>query len=145
MVDTVTSRTLYDDGGHVLMMFTNTSDGTGESDVTKVDASALVGGGTTTRYAVEAIAWNNVGMGFFLEFDADTDVLFFTTGNTTSSGFHDFINGAGRHGLVGTSPARTGITNNAGTGVNGDILLSTSGHTSGDTYWFMLWLRKTAA
>lgn len=145
MADAVTSRTLYDDGGHVVMMFTNISDGTGESAVTKVDASTLVGGGTSTRYALEAIAWNNVGMGFNLLWDANTDVLAFTTGNTTSAGVIDFVNGTGRGGLMGTGPGRTGITNNASTGINGDIVLTTNGHTSGDTYWFMLWLRKTAA
>lgn len=144
MADTVTSRTLYDDGGHVIMMFTNTSDGTGESAVTKVDASTLVGGGTTTRYAIEAIQWCNVGMGFSLLFDASSDVLAFTTGNTTSAGYLDCVNGVAANG-PGTGPKGPGITNNAGSGVNGDILLTTSGHTSGDTYWFMLWLRKTAA
>lgn len=143
MADATTSQTLFDDGGHVLMLFTNVSDGTGESAVTKVDASALVGGGSTTRYAVEAIAWANVGMGFSLYWDATTDVLFFTTGNTTSQGFIDFVNGPS--GQVGTGDAKTGITNNAGTGVNGDIVLTTAGHTSGDVYWFMLWLRKTVA
>lgn len=144
MADAVTSRTLFDDGGHVVMMFTNVSDGTGESAVLKVDASALVGGGTTTRYAIEAIAWANVGMGFNLLFDADTDVLAFPTGNTTSSGFLDFVNGPNRSG-IGSGGGKTGITNNAGTGVTGDINLTTVGHTSGDTYWLMLWLRKTAA
>lgn len=143
MADTVTSRTLYDDGGHAILMFTNTSDGTGESAVTKVDASAMVGGGTTTRYAIEWIEWCNVGMGFSLLFDADTDVLAFTTGNTTSSGAIDFIHGNSGH--LGTGPNGPGITNNAGSGVNGDILLTTAGHTSGDTYWFMLGIRKTAA
>ena len=145
MADAVTSQTLFDDGGHVCMLFTNVSDGTGESAVTKVDASALVGGGTSTRYAVEAIAWANVGMGFNLLWDASTDVLFFTTGNTTSQGFIDFINGTGGNRGPGSGAGKTGITNNAGSGINGDILLTTNGHSSGDVYWFMLWLRKTAA
>lgn len=146
MADTVTSRTLYDDGGHAVLMFTNVSDGTGESAVIKVDASAMVGGGSTTRYAIEAVSWCNVGMGFNLLFDANTDVLAFTTGNTTSVGFLDFMTGQGGGGNApGTGPGKTGITNNGGAGVTGDILLTTNGHTSGDTYWFMLWIRKTAA
>lgn len=142
MVDAVTSQTLYDDGGHVVMHFTNVSDGTGETAVTKVDVSALVGGGASTRYAIEAIAWATVGMGFNLLWDATTDVLFFTTGNGTSSGFIDYVNGTS--GQIGTGPGRTGIKNNAGTGVNGDILLTTSGQTAGDSYVVTLWLRKTA-
>jgi hypothetical protein len=143
MADAVTAQTLFDDGGNVVIHLTNVSDGTGESAVVKVDASALVGGATTTRYALEAIAWATVGMGFNLLWDADTDVLFFTTGNTTSQGFIDYLNGTGKN--VGSSPGRTGITNNAGTGITGDVRLTTVGHTSGDSYVVTLWLRKTVA
>lgn len=139
MTDAVTSQTLFDDGGHVVIHLTNVSDGTGESAVTKVDASALVGGATTTRYALEAIAWATVGMGFNLLWDADTDVLFFTCGNTTNNGFIDYT------GKVGTGAGKTGITNNASTGINGDIKLTTVGHTAGDSYVVTLWLRKTVA
>lgn len=137
MADAVTSQTLFDDGGHVVLHFTNISDGTGESAVTKVDASALVGGGTTTRYAIERIAWNCIGMGFNLLWDATTDIVFFTTGNVSSQGDINFVSGPG--------PGTPGIINNAGTGVNGDILLTTVGHTAADTYDLTLWLRKTAA
>jgi hypothetical protein len=135
MADAVTSQTLYDDGCHVVMHFTNVSDGTGESAVVKVDASALRSGASTTRYAVEKIAWATVGMGFNLLWNANTDVLFFTCGNTTNNGFIDFREG-------GLSP---GITNNASTGVDGDILLTTVGHTAADSYVLTLWLRKTEA
>lgn len=138
MTDAVTSQTLFDDGGHVIVHFTNVSDGSGESAATKVDASALVGGASTTRYAVERIKWATVGMGFNLLWDAATDVLFWTCGNTTSQGDIDYTKG-------GTGPGGPGILNNAGTGVNGDILLTTVGHTSGDSYVVTLWLRKTAA
>ena len=137
MADAVTSQTLFDDGGHVIMRFTNISDGTGESAVVKVDASALVGGGATTRYAVERIMWVCEGMGFNLLWDADTDVVFFTTGNTSSDGDFNFVTGPG--------PGRTGITNNAGAGVTGDIRLTTVGHTAADAYDLTLWLRKTTA
>ena len=42
MADTVTSQTITDvSGSKTVMKFTNFSDGTGESLVTKVDASAL--------------------------------------------------------------------------------------------------------
>lgn len=139
MADTVTSSTLFDDGGSVCMMFTNVSDGTGESAVIKLDASTMVGGGSTTRYAIEAITWCNSGMGFKLLFDATTDVVAFDTGNSSSAGFLDFTAAP-----VG-NPAAAGITNGAGSGITGDILLTTAGHTSGDTYWFMIWCRKTAA
>lgn len=144
MADAVTTQILHDDGGHVVIHLTNVSDGTGESAVTKVDASTLLGGGATTRYALEAIAWATVGMGFNLLWDATADVLFFTTGNNTSSGFIDYVNGPNRQG-IGSGPGRTGITNNAGAGVNGDILLTTASANAGDSYVATLWLRKTAA
>ena len=137
MADAVTSQTLFDDGGHVVLHLTNVSDGTGESAVKKVDASTFVGGAATTRYALERIKWSSVGMGFNLLWDADTDVLFWTCGNATSDGDIDYTKG-------GTGGGATGITNNAGTGVTGDIMLTTVGHTAGDAYVATLWLRKTA-
>lgn len=145
MADAVTSQTLFDDGGHIVVHLTNVSDGTGENAVTKVDISTFTGGGTTTRCAVEAIAWACVGMGFNLLWDANTDVLFFTTGNATSMGYIDYTQGNSGHGPPGSGPGRTGITNNASTGINGDILLTTVGHNAGDSYVVTLWLRKTAA
>ena len=138
MADATTTQTLFDDGGHVVLHLTNVSDGTGESAVKKVDASTFVGGAATTRYALERIKWSTVGMGFNLLWDADTDVLFWTCGNTTSQGDIDYTTG-------GTGGGRTGITNNAGTGITGDINLTTVGHTAADAYVVTLWLRKTAA
>jgi hypothetical protein len=138
MADAVTTQILYDDGGHAVLHLTNVSDGTGESAAIKVDASALRGGGTTTRYAVERIKWATVGMGFNLLFDATADVLFWTCGNATSQGDIDYTQG-------GTGPGGPGLTNNAGAGVTGDILLTTAGHNAGDSYVVTLWLRKTAA
>ena len=41
MADAVTSQTLIDGDRYAVMKFTNISDGSGESAVTKVDVSAL--------------------------------------------------------------------------------------------------------
>lgn len=142
MADAVTTQVLYDDGGHAVLHFTNVSDGTGEADVVKVNAATLVGGGATTRYAVEAIAWACVGMGIKLLWEASADVLFFTTGTTTSIGFMDYINGSG--GRIGSGPGKTGLINNAGSGVTGSIGLTTAGQVAGSSYVVTLWLRKTA-
>mgnify|MGYP003627577468 CR=1 FL=1 len=38
-----------------------------------------------------------------------------------------------------------GLTNNAGGGKNGDVLFTTVGHTSADTYTVILYLRKKFA
>ena len=42
MVDAVTSQTLLDNKTRLIMKFTNISDGTGESAVTKVTASNIL-------------------------------------------------------------------------------------------------------
>ena len=44
MADTVTSHTIEDTPHKLVMKFTNTSDGTGESAVQKVDVSAFTAG-----------------------------------------------------------------------------------------------------
>ena len=41
MADAVTSQTIQDDNRKAVLKFTNISDGTGESAVTKIDVSAL--------------------------------------------------------------------------------------------------------
>ena len=41
MADAVTSQTIIDGSKTAVLKFTNISDGTGESDVVKVDVSAL--------------------------------------------------------------------------------------------------------
>ena len=35
-----------------------------------------------------------------------------------------------------------GISNNAGGGINGDLLLTTNDHTNGDTYSVIVWAHK---
>jgi len=65
MADAVTSQTLIDGGKQVVMKFTNVSDGTGESAVTKVDVSALsssVDGDACTGVVIERIWWQCIGM-----------------------------------------------------------------------------------
>ena len=44
MADTVTIRTLFKGRRHLVMKFTNESDGTGETGVTKVDATSATNG-----------------------------------------------------------------------------------------------------
>ena len=60
MADAVTSQTLIDGPTHVVMKFTNVSDGTGESAVTKVDVSALASsqyGNACTGVKIERNSW----------------------------------------------------------------------------------------
>ena len=131
MADAVTSQTIVDGDKHAVMKFTNVSDGTGESAVTKVDVSALAAsadGLTCTGVSIEKIWWQCTGMKVSVLFDATSDVLAIQLGEN-QSGDHDYS-------IFG------GIPNNAGSGVTGDINFTTVNHSSGDTYTIILYLRK---
>ena len=131
MADAVTSQTIQDGEKIAVLKFTNVSDGTGESAVKKVDVSALAknsAGQTCTNVSVARIYWATRGMGVNLEFDATTNVLL--TGlpaDSTGDEYYDLF---------------TAIPNNAGSGVTGDIDLTTVAHSSGDTYSIILVLNK---
>jgi|TARA_R110001583_G_scaffold60987_1_gene180733 hypothetical protein len=131
MADAVTSQTLIDGGKQVVMKFTNVSDGTGESAVTKVDVSALessVDGDACTGVVIERIWWQCIGMKVQILWDATTDAFCIELGEN-QSGSHDYT-------IFG------GLTNNAGSGKTGDIQFTTVGHTSADTYTIILYMRK---
>jgi hypothetical protein len=131
MADAVTSQTIQDGNNTAILKFTNVSDGTGESAVKKVDVSALEPnskGDACTSVSVARIYWATRGMGVNIEFDASTNVLL--TGlpaDSTGDEYYDLF---------------TGIPNNAGSGVTGDIDFTTVGHSSGDTYSIILVLNK---
>ena len=123
MADAVASQTLVD-GKHIAVFkFTNISDGSGESAVKKIDVSALATnqrGASGTRVTIEKIWWQCNGMKVQVLFDASTNVLCIELGEN-QSGHHDYTSFGG-------------LTNNAGSGVTGDILFTTVGLSSADTY-----------
>ena len=131
MADAVTSQTIQDGEKTAILKFTNVSDGTGESAVKKVDVSALTknsAGQTCTSVAVSRIYWACVGMRVNIEFDASTNVLVMPLpADSTGDEYYDLF---------------TGIPNNAGSGVTGDIGFTTVGHSSGDAYSIILVLNK---
>ena len=131
MADAVTSQTIQDGEKTAILKFTNVSDGTGESAVKKVDVSALAtnsAGQTCTSVSVARIYWVTLGMSVKLEFDATSNVLLVhLPADTTGDEYYDLF---------------TGIPNNAGSGVTGDIDLTTVGHSSGDAYTIILVLNK---
>jgi hypothetical protein len=132
MADAVTSQTLFDGDKHVVMKFTNISDGTGESAVKKVDVSALnsdIYGNTCSSVAIEKIWWQCIGMKVRMFFDATSDAFIIELGEN-QSGYHDYSEFGG-------------ISNNAGSGKTGDIDFTTVGHSSADTYTIILKMRKT--
>jgi hypothetical protein len=131
MADAVTSQTIFDGDKKVIQKFTNISDGTGESEVKKVDVSALTTNGhgqTFTSVTIEKIWWQCVGMKTRLFFDATSNAFIIELGEN-QSGYHDYSSFGG-------------LKNNAGSGVTGDILFTTVGHSSADTYTITLEMRK---
>tara|TARA_R100001082_G_scaffold82844_1_gene49643 strand:+ start:135 stop:542 length:408 start_codon:yes stop_codon:yes gene_type:complete len=131
MADTVTSQTILDGERNCIMKFTNVSDGTGESAVAKVDVSALnsnSAGVSCSEVRIMRISHAIVGMSVQLFFNASTNVLLMELAES-SNGHMDFQDFGG-------------IPNNAGSGKNGDILFTTKGHSSGDTYSIVLEMVK---
>lgn len=126
MADAVTSQTLVDGARNVVMKFTNISDGTGESAVTKVDVSALSGAPASVR--IDKIEYATQGMSVQVLWDADTDVLAYAL-PTDQNGEVE----ACKFG---------GIQNNAGAGKTGDIKFTTVGHGAGDTYTIVMHMTK---
>jgi len=131
MADAVTSQTIHDGDRKVVMKFTNISDGTGESAVAKVDVSALSAlpdGTACSGVTIEEIWWQCIGMKVSLFWDATSNVIIMQLGEN-QSGHHDYREFGG-------------LTNNSGSGKTGDILFTTVGHSSADTYSIILSMRK---
>jgi|TARA_R100001440_G_scaffold69602_1_gene91564 hypothetical protein len=131
MADVVTSQTIQDGSRKAVLKFTNASDGTGESAVTKVDVSALssnAAGESCSSVQINKIWWQCTGMSVKIEFDATTNVLAIGL-SEDSNGYHDYSD-------------FSGIPNNAGSGKTGDLAFTTVGHSSGDTYMIILELIK---
>ncbi len=119
------------------MKFTNLSDGTGESSVKKVDISALAAnsaGETPARATIEQIWYDIGGMRVALEWNATTNVVAAVLGGSAAAG-----------NVSGHMDFRSfgGIKNTEASGVDGDIDLTTSGHTNLDHYTVVLQLRKS--
>ena len=138
MADVVTSQIINDNVGakSILVKLTNISDGSGESAVAKVDVSTLLAdsnGEVCSRVAIQEIYYDIFGMRVDLLWNASTNVnciILGANGALTSQGHIDVKEFGG-------------ITNDAGSGVNGDLLLTTTGHTNGDHYTIVLKLSKT--
>ena len=134
MADAVTSQTLLDGERLAIMKFTNISDGTGETAVTKVNVSNLAksaSGLACTAVTVTKITSVCHGLEVRMYWDATTDVPFFLS--TINTNYENDFSKIG------------GITNNAGTGKNGNIVFSTSDQSNGDTYTVVLEMVKSYA
>ena len=133
MADAVNSQTLFDGMSQAVMKFNNVSDGTGEAAVLKVDVSALAAnnvGKECTGVTIRRITASLNGMSVNVLWDATSDVssIILSPGMYTLN-FDD----------------TTALWNNADTGKTGDIMFTTIGASSGDTYSIILEMIKTYA
>jgi hypothetical protein len=130
MADTVTTQTISDTSGvKFVAKLTNFSDGSGETLVTKVDASELTfmteDANRTIARVYYSINTSDNKSGVELIWDGTTNATaLFLSGN----GFMDFRT----HG--------NSIANNAGT-PTGDVLLSTKNFAVGDNYTIIVEFR----
>lgn len=128
MADAVTSITLLNTPKRLVMKFLNRSDGTGESNVVKVDKSTYTGtnGLEPSYFRIDKISYNVFGMEVLISIDNTSDQNLFRLQNGSDTlDFREF-------GGISTS----------GTGDTGDILFTTNGHTAADTYDITLYLEK---
>ena len=131
MADAVTSTTLMDSDRVAIIQLTSTSDGTGEAAVKKIDVSALSDSSTgqaCTGVRLAKIVYSTFGMSVKLLWDETTDTICWdlNADYTTDEDFTEF----------------GGVRNTSGSGKTGDIMLTTTGHTNGDSYVIVLTVYK---
>lgn len=134
MADAVTSQTILDGERLFIAKYTNISDGTGETGVVKVDVSTL--NPNAFGYACNGVKINKIwstthGMEVRILFDATTDTFAWMIPQNTNY-MMDFSSFGG-------------IPSNAGAGVTGDVLFTTSDASAGDMYTIVLECIKTYA
>lgn len=131
MADTVTTQIIQDGPKKSIIKFTNESDGTGESDVKKVDLTALAvkaNKALATRCSIKRLTFTTKGMSVKLFWKATTSLL-------------AFVLPADMGGEIYFGDA--GIPNNGGAGITGDIHMTTVGHASGTAYSIIVEIEKS--
>ena len=140
MADVVTSQTLVDTAGtKTVMKFTNMSDGSGETLVTKMGASALTFMTEDGTKSLAKIWWAiNTTNG-----KSGVELLWSGSGTSGVNSTIGFFSGTGYHDYYTSGNS---ISNNATLTANtapaGDILISTKGFVAGDNYTIILEVRQ---
>ncbi len=132
MADAVATQTLFDGERMAIMKFTNISDGTGETNVTKVDVSAL--NPSSFSKACDGVTIVKIhaftrGLELEMFWDATTDVLITAIPQNTMYSMDLTQFG--------------GLWNNAGAGKTGDVQFTTVAASAGDTYTIILEMVKS--
>ena len=134
MADTVSSQTILDGERLFIGKFTCISDGTGETAVVKIDVSTL--NPNSFGFACNGIKINKIwganhGLNVRILFDATADTFAWIIPQN-SNYLMDFSSFGG-------------IPSNAGAGVTGDVLFTTTDATAGDSYTVVIEGIKTYA
>lgn len=131
MADAVASQTIMDGERVAIMKFTNFSDGTGETNVVKVNPASLnasAAGGACDGVTITKITALTHGMEVQLKWKATTPVVIETIPQNNSY--------TQDYSQIG------GLINNAGAGKDGAITFTTLDASSGDTYSVVLEMVK---
>lgn len=128
MADTVRVQVLQDGPRNAVVLCTNESDGTGEAAVVKVNLATTFSAPPPGRVRIKRLRYSTSGMAVKILWDAAVDQLAWTI-TTDGSGFDCF------NEIGGLSPPDVA-------GLTGNILFTTVGHTSGDSYAIVLELVK---
>ena len=130
MADTVATQILFQGDKVLVMKFTNASDGTGETNVKKVDVATLASykGMPCVAVQIDKIYALTHGLEVRLlwEATANVTILTFPQNAAQTMSFDEF----------------GGLDNNSTTGKTGNILFSTLDASSGDSYTIILVMRK---
>ena len=137
MADAVTTQTIVNTDKRAIIKLNNLSDGSGEASVKKIDVSTLGSnsiGTTCSRVTIDQIWYSIGGMRVDLEWAATTNVKAVMLGGSAAAG-----------NVGGHLDFRSfgGVKNTEASGADGDIDLTTSGHTNLDHYTIVLELRKS--
>lgn len=134
MANTITNTTILDGSVHRVVYLTIASDGTEETDYIVYDSSSFTGTDSLDS-TIEQVWWSSssattagVPANFKLEFDATTDVLALAL--PANDAVHLDFRPMG------------GLKNTAGSGITGDITLTTLGLVSGDSLTLVLQVRN---
>lgn len=130
MADAVTTQTIFQGDKVLVMKFTNISDGTGETNVVKVNVASLTKyqGMPCIAVQIDKVYAMTHGMEVRLYWEASTPQLIMTVPQNVmnTQSFDEF----------------GGIDNNAGTGKTGNITFTTADASAGDMYTIILVMRK---
>ena len=129
MADTVTTDLIFDGLRRKTLHLTGQSDGTGETDVKKLDLSTLTNsnGEPATYMTIDRIYGNVSGMRVVLEWDHPSDAVI-----------------ASLQGDINIDWTASGGKTDRETGGTGDLLLTSNQATDGDSYDLTIELRPKA-